>query len=79
MKASVALSLLVLISPLCAAPIDDAVALLQSRKFPAAATALGALPADAGAPGYAAFLKALSLHLAGQQDEAIAAAADLTA
>ena len=79
MKTSVALSLLVLISPLCAAPIDDAVTLLQSRKFPAAATGFGALPADTGAPGYVAFLKALSLHLAGQQDEAIAAAAAVPA
>ena len=74
MKNTVVFFLLALVSPLCAAPIDDAVALLQSRKFPEAASAFGALPPDAAAPGYAAYLKALSLHLAGQQDEAIAAA-----
>jgi len=79
MKNTVVLSLLALVSPLFATPLDDAVALLQSRKFPEAASAFGALPADAAAPGHAAYLKALSLHLAGRQDEAIAAAAAVPA
>ena len=79
MKNTVVLSLLALVSPLFATPLDDALALLQSRDFPAAASAFGSLPADAAAPGYAAYLKALSLHLAGQQDEAIAAAAAVPA
>ncbi|MEI6604636.1 MAG: tetratricopeptide repeat protein, partial [Verrucomicrobiota bacterium] len=75
MKNTLVISLLALLSPLSAAPIDDAVALLQSRKFPEAAKAFGNLPADGTAPGYVSYLKALSLHLAGQQDQAIAAAA----
>ncbi|MCX6873829.1 MAG: tetratricopeptide repeat protein [Verrucomicrobia bacterium] len=74
MKSTALLSLLAFVSPLCAAPIDDAAALLQSSKFPEAAAAFAALPAAAGEPGQAAYLKALSLHLAGRQDEAITAA-----
>ena len=34
MKNTVVLSLLALVSPLFATPLDDAVTLLQSRKFP---------------------------------------------
>ena len=79
MKSIAIFLLLASASPLCATPLDDAAALLQSRKFPEAASAFAALPADAGAPGYAAYLTALSLHLAGRQDEAIAAAATVPA
>ena len=74
MKRSLLLSLFTLISPLHAAPFDDAAALLQSRKYAEAAAAFAALPADAGEKGHAAYLTALSLHLAGKQDEAGVAA-----
>ena len=65
------LSLLTIISSLHAAPSDEAAALLQSRKYLEAAAAFATLPPDNGGPVY---LHALSLHLAGKQDEAIAAA-----
>ena len=74
MKTSLLLSLLTLVSSLSAAPFDDAAALLQSRKYPEAAAAFAALPADPAQPGQSLYLHALSLHLAGKQDEAIAAA-----
>ena len=74
MKRTALLSLLAFVSPLFAAPLDDAAALLQSKKFPEAAAALATLPPEAGEKGYAAYLHALALHLAGKQDEAIAAA-----
>ncbi len=79
MKTAFILSLLALVGPLFSAPVDDAVALLQSRKFPEAASAFASLPTDAAGPGYAPYHKALSLYLAGQQDEAIAAAATVPA
>lgn len=78
-KPAILLSLLAFVSSLNAAPLDDAAALLQSKKYPEAAAALSALPPDAGEPGYAAYLKALSLHLSGKPDEAIAAAAQVPA
>ena len=68
---AILLSLLTLVSTLSAAPFDDAAALLQSKKYPEAAAAFAALPPDKGEPVY---LQALALHLAGKQDEAIAAA-----
>jgi len=71
MKKSPLLLLLSLCSSLHAAPFDDAAALLQSKKYPEAAAAFVALPPDKGEPVY---LQALSLHLAGKQNEAIAAA-----
>jgi len=74
MKRIAFLSLLALVSPSFAAPIDDAAALLQSKKYPEAAAALAALPPGAGEKGFAAYLQALSLHLADKQDEALAAA-----
>ena len=74
MKRSALVFLLAIAGPLHAAPIDDAAALLKAGKYPEAAAAFAALPPDAGEPGYAAYLKALSLHLADRQDEAIAAA-----
>jgi len=79
MKSTCMLSLLVFATPLHGAPIDDAAALLQSRNFPEAAAAFAALPPGTGEPGYAAYLKALSLHLAGRQDEAVAAASEVAA
>lgn len=66
--------LLAWVSPLSAAPLDEAAALLQSRKFPEAAAAFGALPPEAGEAGQAKYLQALSLHLAGKLPESIAAA-----
>jgi tetratricopeptide (TPR) repeat protein len=74
MKKSLLLPLLSLVCSLSAAPFDDAAALLQSRKFPEAAAAFAALPADAGEKGQAAYLHALSLLLAEKSDEAVAAA-----
>jgi uncharacterized protein YfaS (alpha-2-macroglobulin family)/tetratricopeptide (TPR) repeat protein len=74
MKRSALVFLLAIAGPLHAAPIDDAAALLKAGKYPEAAAAFAALPPDAGEPGSAAYLKALSLHLADRQDEAIAAA-----
>ena len=79
MKRSCLLALLVFATPVHSAPIDDAAALLQSKNFPAAAAAFAALPPGTGEPGYVAYLKALSLHLAGRQDEAIAAAGEVAA
>ena len=79
MKRTCLLSLLVFATPLHGAPLDDAAALLQSRSFPEAAAALAALPPGTGEPGYVAYLKALSLHLAGRQDEAVAAAGEVAA
>src|SRR5262245_45319056 len=74
MKRTALLSLLAFVSPLYAAPIDDAAALLQSKKYPEAAAALAALPPDAGEKGYAPYLHALSLHLASKSGEALKAA-----
>ena len=79
MKRTTLFFLLALVSPLHATPLDEASALLQAGKFPEAAAAFAALPPDAGEPGYAAYLKALSLHLAGRQDEALTAAAAVAA
>ena len=62
------------VSPAFGTPLADATALLQSGKFPEAAAALATLPPDAGPVGYTTYLKALSLHLANRQDDAIAAA-----
>ena len=59
MKKSLLLSLLTLLSPLHAAPFDEAAALLQSRKYPESAAAFAALPPDKGEPVY---LQALALH-----------------
>jgi tetratricopeptide (TPR) repeat protein len=69
MKKSLLLSLFSFVSFLSAAPFDDAAALLQSKKYPEAAAAFAALP-----QGEPVYLQALSLHLAGKLDEAIAAA-----
>jgi len=74
MKTIVLLFGLLSAAALGAEPLKDAEALLQAGKFPEAAAAFAALPADAGEPGAVVYLKALSLHLAGQQAEAIAAA-----
>lgn len=66
--------LTLVVGSLGAAPFDDASALLQSRKYPEAAAAFAALPADAGEKGQAAYLHALSLLLAEKAEEAMAAA-----
>ncbi len=74
-----ALASSVFVTPLSGSPLDDAAALLQSGKFPDAAVAFAALPADAGPADYTTYLKALSFHLANRQDEAIAAAGAVSA
>lgn len=73
-KPAILLSLLAFVSSLHAAPFDDAAALLQSKKYPEAAAAFAALPADAGEKDYTAYLHALSLYLAEKVDDALAAA-----
>lgn len=73
-KPAILLSLLAFVSSLHAAPFDDAAALLQSKKYPEAAAAFAALPADAGEKDYTAYLHALSLYLADKLDDALAAA-----
>jgi hypothetical protein len=74
MKTLVLLFGLLSAGALGATPLKDAEALLQSGKFAEAAAAFAALPPAAGEPGALVYLKALSLHLAGRQAEAIAAA-----
>ena len=74
MKSIAFLSLLAFVSPSFAAPIDDATALLQSKKYPEAVAALASLPPEAGEKGFAAYLQALALHLGDKHAEAIAAA-----
>jgi hypothetical protein len=66
--------MLALAGTLSAGPVDDAVALLKSRKYPEAAAALAGVPLEARAAGEVAYLRALSLHLAGKSDEAVVAA-----
>jgi len=79
MKKIAFLSLLAFVSPLCAAPLDEAAALLQSKKYPEAVAAFAALPAGTGEPGYASSLHALALLHAGKPDESGAAADKVSA
>ena len=51
MKRNLILSMLALAGSLSAGPVDDAVALLQSRKYPEAAAALAGVPLEARGPG----------------------------
>ncbi len=74
MKRSLLFTLLAATGLRAAGPFDDAAALLQSKKYPEAAAAFAALPAGGAESGQAAYLEALSQHLAGRVEAALAAA-----